>query len=1331
MTGQGGPSASRKPCRPRWRRTARGTVGLTLAAVVAFCAARATGDEPTFRLRIEWGDRSAQLWQGRIELTEGVLVGPSPLGIEADEPGSMWLEQGQLAIHPRGRRSYDGVDIDVFAPLEARLLARLWREGDEEPETPLEIPLARLIAQEHSSPLDAQQPLLTVRRAPGDKLRLTLARDHFVFAPGERFELEARPCRLGVAAGSKLRMTVRLIETFSRKELWTGEVERIADEEGSAEAMPISLSLPETEGVYELVFEVSRWGIPNRMALRHVIDERKVQLVVLSPDPPIPDDSSEQPHEVILEIDPANPAWWQRLPNVPMLRGLHKGPLGNGAASAWQHPIGETTMHFIQLGDGPAATIGWEAYPLPIQKLGQPHLVEIEYPSDVPQTLGLSLVEPNVAGVVFPIGLDSGIDVPAEAAHDPAKLLKHTLVIYPKTKIPLLLVTNRRPGSRAVYGKIRVRGPKTKVMSGVKSIAGMGTLLDDPVRSHLPRRFPLGESRPRRLWAGYYDRPLFPENFSAVEGLDSRNARAFDDWRTFQQGGARLVEYLNYAGYNGLMLSVLADGSAIYPSELLDSTPRYDTGTFFAGGQDPLRKDVLELIFRLFDRDGLRLIPALQFSAPLTELEELLRRGGPESVGLELVGADGATWLAGHAPRLGLAPYYNPLNARVQEAVLAVVGELVERYRSHPSLAGVALQLSADGYAQLPGPDWGYDDDTLARFERETRVKLPSGAERFRARVEFLQGRGRKAWLDWRARTLAEFHRKLRAVICEGRPELKLYLAGAGLLDRPEFARELRPTLPSAPTKNEDALLSAGIDPRRYRDAEGIVLLRPQRIAPLNSLAAQAVNLEWNNDGVLDREFAAVTHPGGLFFHEPQRARLESFDAKSPFKQAPTQLVAQPVPSAQFNRRRFVHALATLDAQAMFDGGWLLPLGQESELGGLLAAYRELPDEAFATLPGETQPITIRTLSKAGRTYIYLVNDSPWKVTVDLSVDLAAECGLLRLNPARSVPPLAGSGLKRSWTLVLEPFDLLAAAFTAGGTKFHDAKISTDDDVPLGLRAAIDDLYERATVLARPPPYDALENAGFEEPAKRGAIPGWESSPAAKGGQSPLARPGSPAAAIDETDPHSGKRAVKLSNSAGAASLASRPFAAPRTGWLSVSVWMRVADATRQPRLRLSLEGKEGNRPYVREAPIGAGDGVQMLRGNWSQYLFEYPDLPTEGLSPLRVRFGLSGAGEVWIDDVQLFELERLKLEQRLALANTFEFAERKLENRQYTDCLRQLEGYWPRFLMSNVTVVPNPLARTPRDRARPAGGDADTKPNDSKPGVLDRWKRKFGGMLR
>ncbi|HEX5500121.1 MAG TPA: family 10 glycosylhydrolase, partial [Thermomicrobiales bacterium] len=747
-----------------------------------------------------------------------------------------------------------------------------------------------------------------------------------------------------------------------------------------------------------------------------------------------------------------------------------------------------------------------------------------------------------------------------------------------------------------------------------------------------------GDGSPRRLLAGYYDRPLFPENFSADDAFDSWSNRSLDDWHTFYEGATRLADYLNYVGHNGLMLSVLADGSAIYPSRLVDSTPRYDTGAFFANGQDPLRKDVLELLFRIFDREGLTLIPAVDFSMPLKSLEALRRDGGPDSEGLELIGADGARWLDRHSARQGLAPYYNPLNEQVQTEMLAVVGELVERYGRHLSFGGVALQLSADGYAQLPGAGWGFDRRTLERFERDSGVKLPPTDRQFAQCVELLEGPERLKWLHWRANALSLFYRRMQSEIAAEKPGVKLYLAGARLFERPELASELAPVLSHSATKNQDVLLAVGIDPELYRDLDGVALLRPQRIAPLNSLPNQAVNLEINLDANLDRQFGA-SQAGSLFYHEPQEARLESFDAKSPFKKTYSWLAAQPSPGGMHNRRRFVHALATLDANAMFDGGWMLPLGQENELDDLIAVYRQLPPEPFETLSagrapdaagagpassgGEatTQPVTIRTLSRYDRTYIYFVNDSPWKATVSLSVEMP-DCAVRSLTRARRAPALTGKERRRAWSMALEPYDVFGAAFSSPNVRFSDPHVSLDERVPARLTQVIDELLERAAVLKNPPPLNVLENQDFEQTASSG-IPGWETaerrSRLEQLEQLASREPPQGKVTLDAHGPRSGEYAVRLSAGGGPATLASAPFAAPRTGWLSVSVWLRAADAERQPHLWLTLEGRVGGQSYVRRAAVGQGPDSKPLQTEWTEYLFVFPDLPTEGVSPLRL----------------------------------------------------------------------------------------------------------------
>ena len=68
--------------------------------------------------------------------------------------------------------------------------------------------------------------------------------------------------------------------------------------------------------------------------------------------------------------------------------------------------------------------------------------------------------------------------------------------------------------------------------------------------------------------------------------------------------------------------------------------------------------------------------------------------------------------------------------------------ELAERYAHHPSLAGLSVRLSADGYAQLPGPDWGLDDATIAQLSpAEIQERYPKAWARLMAGARSKPGR--------------------------------------------------------------------------------------------------------------------------------------------------------------------------------------------------------------------------------------------------------------------------------------------------------------------------------------------------------------------------------------------------------------------------------------------------------------------------------------------------------------------------------------------------------------------------------------------------------------
>ena len=170
--------------------------------------------------------------------------------------------------------------------------------------------------------------------------------------------------------------------------------------------------LPGEEGVYDLVVAAVNnlnWSqaVREPLSRKKILAERRVQLLVLSPQRPQagrPDAEFTQ----VVEIDPANPRWFEKLTKLPQLQQLTlpkprlasflhlwKGPLGNGTLEPYRHPLGD----LVQLKpNAESSDVSWEAYSLPITQPGRPHILEVDYPSDVSQTLGISIVEPNAAG---------------------------------------------------------------------------------------------------------------------------------------------------------------------------------------------------------------------------------------------------------------------------------------------------------------------------------------------------------------------------------------------------------------------------------------------------------------------------------------------------------------------------------------------------------------------------------------------------------------------------------------------------------------------------------------------------------------------------------------------------------------------------------------------------------------------------------------------------------------------------------------------------------------------------------------------------------------------
>ena len=1328
MSGQGSPPVrcvgNRRRTRSRWRviRTSQWWWVLCCALSVTLLspAAPAQGQPSELHLRVTWGGGAPQRWEGRLHIDNGELSDLRYLGLDADESATIYLDpksaarKSQDAIDERrfddvvikqtAPSDLDGFDVRVRGDLASRLQFELAPVVANAEKSTATITLSELVAGYHHRDLDNQGNKLLVQRVSGDALRVHLDRPALVFAPNEPFEFRIQPYLMGVEPDAVLRYRVQLRPARGDTTLWEQEFESAIATDGSGEFVgPVSLTVPGTEGVYDVVISAFRKKtLRNSLMWSKPIYERRIQFIVLAPEPTA---QVMRDWELVDTIEPSSARWKEwlaRVPKLPLLPGFRQEPLRSSKTTTLRH----LDQDLVQLAPG-----DWEACPLPVEKAGRPHVLEVEYPSDLPQTLGISILEPNAMGKVVPLSLDSGVHVPTPTSDEKPRMLRHRLHFWPRTSTPLVLLTNRDDNAQAVFGRMRVyAGPESLPAAEFSGLAS------------------------ERLLAAYFDKPLFIENFGAPEVADAETGRSLRDWVTFYEGARRLIEYLKYVGYNGAVISVARQGSTLYPSSILTPTPKYDTGTFFSTGQDPLQKDVLEMLFRMFDREGLKLIPAVQFSSTLASLEAVFQQDNKQNLnGVRLLEGDQRSWQEIFGTDHGMAPHYNPLDPQVQTAMRYALNELSDRYARHRSFHGLALQLDPESYAILPGEPWGQDPDTRRRFEESLRPMGLPNRERASGRDSDkpdLRVRDRQqAWLLWRAEQMADFHRILLDDLNQRHPAAQLLLLGGNMFTSPAVQPLLRPTLPNDPDVVE-ALLQLGLNVDHYSAENRIVFCRPNRFAAGSVLSAQSVNINLATSANVDIVFNRLQPSASLFHHETQAMPLPSFDAVSPFGRENTRTVlfAHIAESEKYNRQRFIHQLAIRDVSCLLDGGWVLPLGQEESVRPLFDVLRRLPAKPFASLQPKasgfpSQPLVVRSLIHQGRMYVYVVNDSPWQLTAEVDIVSDQPCKLTDLvsNKACLLRQVDG---QLTWDLELQPFDIVAAVLDTDQATVDTWRVTVDRNSYAVLRQQVSELTARAGVLARANRLNVLSNPSFEAAPDR--IPGWICEQAQQISIGPT-----------NTEHFDGKQSLRIfSDSQKPAWVRSDPFPPPATGRIAVMVRLKTRDPLKQPPLRLAIEGRRRDgSSYYRVFNVTQNPRDQLLSDNWGEKPIVMPigDLPSQELVDIRVCFDLMGPGEVWIDDVQVYDRWFPKNE-RDELMITSGLAARMLSMGQIGDCQRVLAGYWPRFLQEHVDLSETRMAALPANQpaqganAPTANGqpaDNSSKPNADaeKPSVLDKMK--------
>lgn len=175
------------------------------------------------------------------------------------------------------------------------------------------------------------------------------------------------------------------------------------------------------------------------------------------------------------------------------------------------------------------------------------------------------------------------------------------------------------------------------------------------------------------------------------------------------------------------------------------------------------------------------------------------------------------------------SPLPSYAHADVEAMLLAEVDELIELYKEYPSWKGLNFLLNTlcgPSYGEIGGDPLkiGYEDVAIARFEKETGIKVPVAAtdpQRFSKRYDWLLGtpRVRDAWIQWRCDVLLNINRKIRDRLQAVRPDCKLYLNIAYPYRQEEKVEKAR----DAETLRKH-VMEYGWDVRAYQKEKGMVV---------------------------------------------------------------------------------------------------------------------------------------------------------------------------------------------------------------------------------------------------------------------------------------------------------------------------------------------------------------------------------------------------------------------------------------------------------------------------------------------------------------------------
>ncbi|MEM7473387.1 MAG: hypothetical protein AAF483_00200 [Planctomycetota bacterium] len=1270
------------------------------------------------KLQIVWGGEVPEHFEGLIELSQGAIQISQNLSLQPDAVGKILEEStNRIQIRPHSKATYGGVEVYLQCDLSAELRIELRVPGTDQTLSK-SYPVHMLLHKTRVEPVGNRGTRVAIERPIQDKLRIDTGFSSPI-VNAKRYTLGGGATVEGYYTGLPAGRYLLRVQIPGEQPIALLEQEISVEASGSFPPIRFDFQTPSREGAF--LIEATLEQESNYFSQLRTNEQKLIRRLEML---------AFEAEELPLEI-----TGWSPVASINAIEASTPGMFS--WVASWMYTdtlpdsfrsttVGQTFEALETSGvlgsrvlNTPQAKIQcltldpdtWLAIPLVALEAGHPYRLLIRTPQDRTNQLVASvksLTNTDIAdranSIPETLGQDYEIMTTARQAaayladQEKQSGLKTTeITFWPSSTESVLVLANASDELASVLDIQLERAELAPL-----DLSSSKNEFEGPTRAQL-----LGL---------YMDKPLLSACLGSQRIMDPKNGRLLDSWSTWQAAASRLVQLLRWTESNVLVLKIQADGGAIYPSRYLMSCPQYDNGVFFTDGRQEQIKDGVGLLLKHLDRSRIKLIVCLALDTRFPILEQMAARGQFEGYQRNI--AD-----------LELGEQYDPLDLRVQEQIMGIVRELLERYSDSPAFAGIQFELHADSPLVYKGDRWIPSASTLTRFQAETGIAVPGKSQNWES---FLSSAAGKLLLQWRAEQLGEFYKRLgemlqmteQAVASPKRPRLFLN-PGRLWRDSPEETDYLQT---NSIIQNPGLLMLAhGFAFKRLDALQDIQVLRITNQRANNGVR----NQDWITD--ISRTMALRARTGKpsavLHMQKPRNLLLENLPPDSELRRAAGGML-YPLPSENTAEmhQTIMRDFAQEEPGFLGLGAWLPITLETSKLRDTFSAIRQLPSKNVTTSQ-LSDWISLRFANTNNESRIQLVNASPWEEQVSFEVSTRATPEILETKLNFTTEEL-GNGHTIVQT-ILPPFEIASFRFKQE-VEVVGASRACAESVLDRLDGELEALESVLASIADPTrqPIAASIGGDFEwqENTPQNKLPGgWNAS------MLPSVQ-----ASTTKHLPHSGASCLQLASTAQEpvrAWVQSPTFDAPPNGRLTVQAWLRRPAVRKTCRVELRLVGRKRNGDrFVRSRVFGSQE-ANAIPDDWGTrpMRLDVGDIPSEEITSMFVAIELVGQGQIWVDDVEalgswLHPSERIYLQRRLLVAK------QKLQSKDPASAEKLLESPWVRYLRLHhpdlQTTRPDEGTQTASRTPLPAAQDAETKWDDN-PSIIDKIRESLWNRWR